>query len=158
MEGGDRVGWPVTIIIMKSIKLNIALGVIVGLMLSVFGAFVTNTRNVDGAAFTGTASNVRMSTTTVVGPQGSAVVKTQVFAANAACKSRIITTDGTSAIRISFKDIPTSGNIGSTTVGATVGHLQLASTTVEYDSGIYGCGTWNIWAWASTTLSVTETQ
>lgn len=143
---------------MKSIQINIVLGIIVGLALAVFGSFVTSTQQADGAAFTGTASNVRLATTTVVGPQGSTVVKTQVFAANAACKSRVITTDGTSAIRISFKDIPGSGNIGSTTVGATVGHLQLASTTKEYDSGIYGCGTWNIWAWASTTLSVTETQ
>lgn len=143
---------------MKSIKTNIAFGVLLAVMLGILAIFSLSTPNADGAAFTGTASNVRMSTTTVVGPQGSAVVKTQVFAANAACKSRVITTDGTSAIRISFKDIPTSGNIGSTTVGASVGHIQLASTTVEYDSGIYGCGTWNIWAWASTTLSVTETQ
>lgn len=143
---------------MKSIQIYIAYGVIFACALAIASIFVLSTQNADGAAFTGTASNVRMSTTTVVGPQGSAVVKTQVFAANAACKSRVITTDGTSAIRISFKDIPGSGNIGSTTVGATVGHLQLASTTVAYDSEIYGCGTWNIWAWASTTLSVTETQ
>lgn len=143
---------------MKSIQINVALGVLAVVMLIVLGLFVTNTPEVNGGAFTGTASNVRLATTTTVGPQGSAVVKTQVFAANGACKSRTITTDGTSAIRISFKDIPGSGNIGSTTVGATVGHLQLASTTVAYDSEIYGCGTWNVWAWASTTLSVTETQ
>ncbi len=143
---------------MKSIQTHIALGILLAVMLGILAIFSLSTPNADGAAFTGTASNVRLATTTVVGPQGSAVVKTQVFAANAACKSRVITTNGTSAIRISFKDIPGSGNIGSTTVGATVGHLQLASTTVAYDSEIYGCSTWNIWAWASTTLSVTETQ
>lgn len=143
---------------MKSIQINIALGVLAVVMLMVFGLFLTNTPEANGGAFTGTASNPVMSTTTVVGPQGSAVVKTQVFARNAACKSRIITTDGTSAIRISFKDIPGSGNIGSTTVGVGVGHYQAASTTVAYDAEIYGCSAWNIWAWASTTLSVTETQ
>ena len=98
----------------------------------------------------------QLATTTVVGPQGTAVVKNQIFAENAACKSRIITTDGTSAIRISFDDVPYAGNIGSTTVSATVGFLQLASTTKEYDSAIYGCGVWNAWAWASTTLTVAE--
>lgn len=128
------------------------------MLIALFGIVSQTPNEAQGEAFTGTAANPRMSTTTVVGPQGASVVKTQIFEANTACKSRIITTDGTSAIRISFKDIPTSGVVGSTTVGATVGHLQLASTTVEYDSGIYGCGTWNAWAWASTSLTLTETQ
>lgn len=132
---------------------------LIGIVLFAFGAFLyTPAEKALGEAFTGTASNVRIATTTTVGPQGSAVVKTQIFAGNSQCKSRIVTTDGTSAIRISFKDIPGAGNVGSTTVGATVGHLQLASTTVVYDSGIYGCGTWNAWAWASTSLTLTETQ
>ena len=111
-----------------------------------------------GGAFPGTASNVRIATTTTVGPQGTAVVKTEIFTGNGQCKSRIISTDGTSAIRISFKDIPGAGNVGSTTIGASVGTIQLASTTVEYDAEIYGCGTWNAWAWASTSLTLTETQ
>lgn len=137
-------------------KLSHYIFVLVGIAL--LGTLFVATQNVSGESFTGTAANPRLATTTVVGPQGSAVVKTQIFAANTACKSRVVTTDGTSAIRISFTAIPTSGNVGSTTVGATVGHIQLASTTVSYDSGIYGCGTWNAWAWASTTLTLTETQ
>lgn len=98
----------------------------------------------------------QFATSTLVGPQGTSVVKNQIFAENASCKSRIITTDGTSAIRISFDDIQSAGNLGSTTVSATLGFLQLASTTKEYDSAIYGCGVWNGWAWASTTLTVSE--
>lgn len=140
----------------KTIKLSV--GLIMLMCIALFAVLSQTPKEVRGEAFTGTAANVRIATTTTVGPQGASVVKTQIFAGNTECKSRIITTDGTSAIRISFKDIPTAGNIGSTTVGATVGHLQLASTTVEYDSGIYGCGTWNAWAWASTTLTLTETQ
>lgn len=132
--------------------LALALFVLAGVLL------LKPVHDVLGESFTGTASNVRIATTTTVGPQGTDVVKTQIFAGNAQCKSRVITTDGTSAIRISFKDIPGAGNVGSTTIGASIGHLQAASTTVEYNSGIYGCGTWNAWAWASTTLTLTETQ
>jgi hypothetical protein len=132
---------------------------VIGFAVLVMGIYLyTPIQNSLGESFSGTATNVRIATTTVVGPQGASVVKTQIFAGNVDCNSRIITTDGTSAIRISFKDIPGAGNVGSTTVGATVGAIQLASTTVEYDSGIYGCGVWNAWAWASTTLTLTETQ
>jgi hypothetical protein len=59
---------------------------------------------------------------------------------------------------ISFDDIAGAGNVGSTTVGAAVGHLQSASTTVVYDASLYGCGVWNAWAWASTSLTLLETQ
>lgn len=98
----------------------------------------------------------QFATSTIVGPQGTGVVRNQIFAANEACKSRVITTDGTSAIRISFDDIPASGIVGSTTISASLGFLQPASTTKEYDSAIYGCGAWNGWAWASTSLTVAE--
>lgn len=109
-----------------------------------------------GSAFTGQSSYLQSATTTVVGPQGASVVKTQVFAENTACKSRVITTSGLSAIMISFDDIPAAGNVGSTTVSGTVGHWQAASTTVAYDSGIYGCGVWNVYGYASSTITVSE--
>lgn len=109
-----------------------------------------------GSGYIGWAVAQQLATTTVVGPQGTAVVKNQIFASNDACKARVITTPGTSAIMISFDDIATAGNVGSTTVGASAGFLQAASTTKEYESGIYGCGVWNAWAWASTTITVSE--
>lgn len=107
-----------------------------------------------GAGWTPVAQ--QFATSTVVGPQGATVVKNTIFAENAACKSRVITTPGTSAIMISFDDIPAAGTLGSTTVSASLGFLQAASTTKEYDSAIYGCGKWQGWAWASTTLTVSE--
>jgi hypothetical protein len=132
---------------------------LIGLAIIVMGVFLyTPAQNALGESFTGTASNVTTAKTTTVGPQGTGVVRTQIFAGNSQCKSRIISTDGTSAIRISFKDIPGAGNVGSTTIGAGIGTIQLASTTVEYNSGIYGCGTWNAWAYTSTTITLTETQ
>ena len=109
-----------------------------------------------GGAFTGTSAYLQTSTTTVVGPQGAAAVKTQIFAENTACKARVVTTSGLSAVMISFDDIPAAGNVGSTTVSGTVGHWQAASTTVAYDSGIYGCGTWNAYGYASSTITVSE--
>lgn len=116
-------------------------------------------QSVFGGSFTGTATTLNYATTTTVGPQGATVVKTQIFARNPECDSRVISTPGTSAIMISFNDIPkTAGNIGSTTVSASAGHLQAASTTVNYDSAVYGCGTWNAWAWASTSITISEFQ
>ena len=99
----------------------------------------------------------RIATTTTVGPQGAAAVKTQIFAANTSCKSRIISTVN-GAVMLSFDDIPGAGNVGSTTVSGTVGHVQVASTTVAYDAELFGCGTWNAWASASTTITLVETQ
>lgn len=109
-----------------------------------------------GGAFTGTSAFLQYSTTTVVGPQGAAVEKNTIFAENQNCKSRVITTPGTSAIMIAFDGIAAAGNVSSTTVGASVGHLQAASTTVAYDGEIYGCSAWHAWAWSSTTLTVSE--
>lgn len=99
----------------------------------------------------------RIATTTTVGPQGASVVKTQIFAANTSCKSRVISTVGT-AIMISFDDIAGAGNVGSTTVSGTVGSVQGASTTVAYDAELFGCGVWNVWATASTTITTVELQ
>lgn len=109
-----------------------------------------------GGAFTGTSAYLQTSTTTVVGPQGAAAVKTQIFAENTACKARVVTTSGLSAVMISFDDIPAAGNVGSTTVSGTVGHWQAASTTVAYDAELYGCGTWNAYGYASSTITVSE--
>ena len=103
------------------------------------------------------AATPRIATTTTVGPQGASAVKVQLFAANTSCKSRIISTVN-SAIMISFDDIAGAGNVGSTTLSGTVGSVQVASTTVAYDAEDFGCGVWNGWASASTTVTLIETQ
>jgi len=117
-----------------------------------------------GATFPGTSASLQIATTTVLGPQGAGVVRNRVFVENLECKSRVITTPGTSGIMLSFDDISfpvagtttPSGVVGSTTIGASLGHYQAPSTTVAYDAGIYGCGVWNGWAWASTTITTSE--
>ena len=108
-----------------------------------------------GEAFTGTATNPKLATTTSVGPS-----TTRMFAANTACKARVVTTLGTNPVYIIFADQPGAiGNLSSSTISATAGHLQAPSTTQEYDSGIYGCGTWYVKSpTASTTVTITEFQ
>ena len=58
-----------------------------------------------------------------------------MFATSSVCTSRVITTTST-PIRIKF------GDHANFTLSGTAGHLQLGSTTVSYDSGLYGCGLW----------------
>lgn len=106
----------------------------------------------EGSAFTGTRAFLQTATTTAVGPQDG---EDTIFASNETCNARVVTTRGDSAIMLSFGD-KTNGDFSSTTLSGTVGHLQLASTTVVYDSGLYGCGRWTVYAWASSTLTVSE--
>lgn len=110
-----------------------------------------------GEAFTGTSAYLQVATTTVVGPQDS---DDTIFTArtDGACKSRVITTLGGSAIMINFGDPGTDrlGNISSTTVSGVIGHWQAASTTVAYDSGLFGCGRWSAYSYATQTITVSE--
>lgn len=94
-----------------------------------------------------------VATTTAVGPQE--VI--EIFGASANCSSRIIsTTDGTgAAIQVLFGDGVT-GDLQNSDVDEVTGHLQAASTTVVYDAGLYGCGTWGVYGAASSTLLLTE--
>ncbi len=105
-----------------------------------------------GSAFTGQASYLQTATTTTVGNQ--AVPATTIASAqtDGSCKARVITTNGI-GVYLSFGD--TTG-FGSTTLANAVGHWQPASTTVSYDSGIYGCGRLTGWATASTSLTVSQ--
>lgn len=38
------------------------------------------------------------------------------------------------------------------------GHLQAASTTVAYDSGLYGCGLMKVYSFATQQITVSETR
>lgn len=138
---------------MKTYTLPLTIAAFMALAFTVM-LFTNQTERADSAGWTPVAQ--QFASSTIVGPQGTGVVRNQIFAENQACKSRIITTPGTSAIMLSFDDIQSSGTLGSTTVSASLGFLQLASTTKEYDSAIYGCGVWNGWAWASTSLTISE--
>jgi len=68
---------------------------------------------------------------------------TQIFS-QGVCSSRTITTHG-SIITLAFEELKgrsTEQLISSTTLDGNTGFIQLASTTVEYDSIRHGCGNW----------------
>lgn len=110
-----------------------------------------------GATFTsasapsGLPSRLAVATTTTVGPQ----YRTQLFASNPTCAARVVSTVA-NPIMLIFGD-PVNGDLASTTVSALKGHVQAASTTVAYDSGLYGCGAVYAYGYAaSTTITTSE--
>jgi len=101
-----------------------------------------------GEAFTGQAANVVSATSTTVGPD----TVVTLFEINAQCDSRIVTTNQ-DAINISFRTIT------GFTPTALIGHYQAASTTVAYNSGLYGCGKMTAQGLtASSTVTISELQ
>ena len=79
-----------------------------------------------GGATPGLYSTVSSSPETRIGSTSAETIFNTTFD----CTARVISTTGR-AIMLSF---------GSTTPTAIVGNVQAASTTVAYDSEIYGCG------------------
>lgn len=138
----------------KQLSIYIVTTVLLGVVL-VVGAYMLGivTKFASASAPSGLPATQRIATTTSVGPQEIITI----FSDKQSCSSRIIsTTDGTGqAIQVLFGD-PTNGDIASTSVSATVGHLQSASTTVMYDAGLYGCGRWTVYASATTTILLSE--
>lgn len=134
---------------------NITIGVLVGAIIAGLGfaIFFMATGQFAGASAGQVAAVERNSTTKAVGPQENIEIFTKKAGG---CAARVITTKG-SYINFTLDDA-NGGDVASTTVGSTIGHLQAASTTVIYDGATFGCG--SVWAYspASTTITVSETQ
>ena len=75
----------------------------------------------------------------------------ELLFATSSCSSRIVSTQG-DAIKLTFSDF--TGLVPS----ASVGHVQAASTTVAYDSGLYGCNAVKVYSYGTQTVHVTETN
>lgn len=101
-----------------------------------------------GSAVPGNAALV---TTSIASKSVGPDEKIQLFSTST-CASRIVTTSGDSDIRLSLSEN------GKASLSSTVGVAQLASTTVAYDSGLYGCGRVDAYAFASSTVTVVELQ
>lgn len=98
---------------------------------------------------------VATSSTRVIGPTVSLngfLFGTTTNEAAFQCSSRIISTRGESAIMLSL------ASLSSTTLSGSIGTMQSASTTVAYDSGLYGCGYVTAFAYATTTVTLVETR
>ena len=130
-----------------TLKEKLGIGVAVGLVALVIIAYsLIATNRVYSAAPSGLQA-------TVATTSNIAVTTTQklVFATST-CAARIVSTKA-SAITITFSDNPTA----IVPTGA-VGHVQAASTTVVYDSGLYGCGALRIYSYVTDTITVAETR
>lgn len=120
-------------------------------ILAVIYVFGIQTQRSFASAPSGLSTTVAVATTTAVGPQE----KKQLFSVSN-CNSRVVSTVA-SAVMLTFAD-PSNGDVSSTTLSGVTGHLQAASTTVVYDSGLYGCGRVFAYAFASSTITTTETR
>lgn len=115
--------------------------IVVGLIALDFKAKVS-----EASAPSGLQSTVATSSVFTIGAAAATV-----FATSSNCASRIITTKA-NEITITFTD-----KTGQSPTNV-FGHLQAASTTVAYDSGIYGCNAFKIYSYGTQNLTVTETR
>lgn len=110
-----------------------------------------------GSAPIGLPATVATTSTIVVGLQEELVIFNGESAGRIKfCSSRVISTRA-DPILINFAG--TSSSTATTTVLSSVeGHLQAASTTSVYDSGLYGCGYWGARSVGSgsTTITIME--
>lgn len=140
----------------EKIILGTTVFILTATLIFIFGGIVIKLTNQPkfiaplGQATSGIPSTLAIATTTAVGPQ----VNKTIFSANSLCTARVIGTAG-SAVMITLGD-PVNGDVSSTTLTSMVGFTQTASTTIVYDSGIYGCGRWSAYGIASSTITTTE--
>lgn len=100
-----------------------------------------------GSAPSGLNSSVSSSTRVTL----SDATATFLFATSSQCASRAISTRG-GAVVLTFSD--RFGNVP----GPVLGHVQAASTTVVYDSGLYGCDALRIYSFGAQVVDITETR
>lgn len=100
-----------------------------------------------GAAPSGLPATVGTSTTRHL----VAATPTLVFPTSTNCAARVITT-ASSSVQISFSDVQ------SLVPSETAGHIQTGSSTVAYDSGIYGCNAVRIYSWTAQKITIQESR
>lgn len=74
------------------------------------------------------------------------------------CSNRKITTKA-SAILIGFPGINKNGGVGTSSLQNGIGHLQAASSTIDYPAENNGCGAWivtDVGGLGSSTIVITE--
>lgn len=135
---------------MNKITIQLGLGIasILAIGLLVFGIMSFQAKTVKAGAPSGLPATMATTSSVIVGP-GNAMT---LFATSTACATRVISTVA-QPIMLTFTD-----NAGQSPTGI-FGHLQAASTTVDYDSGLYGCGLVKAYGFvASTTITISESR
>lgn len=139
---------------MKNILKGTVAVIVTLVLVGIFMQTHTSKENL-GFSDTGVAARLDLATTTTVGPE--AQPRNRIFSRTSQCDARVISTRGDSAIMIAFGEYPdVPGNLSSTTLSGSFGHLQLASTTVVYDGGQYGCDNWYAFGFSTTTITVSS--
>ena len=131
-------------------KTKIFIGILT-LFCLLMGGVLFDSYNAKASSPAGMATLIASSTVkAIVGPSNAITL----FSANVDCASRIITTYA-QPIMLTFA---TSTDLDQVVMPTgSFGHYQAASTTIAYDSGLYGCGLWQAYGFeASTTISTSE--
>ena len=134
---------------MKDISLTKFALIAGAMLLTAFLIFQQGVRPAFASAPSGLPATVATTSQQTVVP-GSLNVSNFVFATSS-CSARIVTTLA-APVMIGFSDRQ------GFTPTALLGHVQAASTTVAYDSGIYGCEAMRIYSFSTSTITVTETR
>lgn len=116
-------------------------------------------KQAEGSAFSGVQAMVATSSTIQVGPQERKVwFLGRTVDVKVPCAARIISTQG-QAVALTFDGVSSSTAMSQLSLTLASGHIQAASTTVVYDSGLYGCNRIGIYGYgATTTVTITETR
>lgn len=140
----------------SSINKKILLAVIflfISVGIFAFSLILSGASKAGATAPAGLNAQVATTSTVSVGPLNNVyALGTTTNESRYQCAARIISTAG-QPIMISF------ASLSSTTLSQVVGFQQVASTTVAYDGGLYGCGYMTIRGMtASTTITIGETH
>ena len=126
-------------------KVGIVLAFLVAIVLLVGYLMGLQQNMAFGSAPSGLPSTIATTSNPIVNSTAAIVFATST------CSSRIITT-ASSTVMITWSDRTAQ------TPTASFGHYQAASTTVAYDSGLYGCDLVKIYSFGSQVITVSESR
>ena len=138
---------------MNKLLNKLLIGIIVGLAL-IAGLLIHLTQVIQGPPQLGSAGDglpAKVASTSViaVGASNNGIL---LFPQSNYCSSRVITTKERALLLV----FDNNSVQASSTLNSRFGHLQGASTTVNYDSGVYGCGAVYAFGFDATTSITTS--
>lgn len=137
---------------MKSQFTPLRFGIGVAILAMLLAAYISGSYTLRAGASAPPGLQADMLNATSSSATLAATTATLLFATTTgSCSARVIST-GASAIKLTFTD-----NKGQRPTGI-YGHVQIASTTVAYDSGLFGCGAVYGYSYAAQALDLTESR
>lgn len=127
-------------------KLSTYFTFIAAIAVAVMFLYLLESRQAEASAFPGLSATIATTSNITVGTSVTAAA-----IATSSCQARIISTSA-SPVMLTFSDYAAQTPTGS------FGHLQGASTTVAYDSGLYGCGAVKIYSFTTQLITVSDVR